>query len=198
MDIITIDSEGFTIADLVRVAREGAGLEFSGNARERIDAGRALIDRWVREGKRVYGVTTGFGALCDVAIPLEDTRALQENILMSHAAGVGNPLAPRSCGESWRCGSRTSPAGTRAYAVRRAAARRAAERGVVPVVPEKGSVGASGDLAPIAHLALVLIGKGEAFYDGRRMNGAEALAAAGLRRCSSRRARGSPSSTARR
>ena len=93
MGTITIDSDGLTIEELVRVARGGASIAFSEAAVRRIEAARGLIDRWVREGRRIYGVTTGFGALSDVAISAKDTRRLQGNILMSHAAGVGSPLA---------------------------------------------------------------------------------------------------------
>ena len=181
MDTITIDSEPLTIAALVQVARKGAGVELSGNARERIDAGRALIDRWVREGRRIYGVTTGFGALSDVAISTKDTRRLQENILMSHAAGVGNPLAAEIVRSVMAL--RVNDFARGHSGIRRETAERLIallNRGVVPVVPEKGSVGASGDLAPLAHLALVLIGRGEAEHQGRRLSGAEALAAIGL------------------
>jgi len=181
MDTITIDSEPLTIAAFVRVAREGAGVEFSVNARERIDAGRALIDRWVREGRRIYGVTTGFGALSDVAISTKDTRRLQENILMSHAAGVGNPLAAEIVRGVMAL--RVNDFARGHSGIRRETAERLIallNSGVVPVVPEKGSVGASGDLAPLAHLALVLIGRGEAEHQGRRLSGAEALAAIGL------------------
>jgi histidine ammonia-lyase len=181
MDIITIDSDGLTIEAFVRVAREGAGLELSGDARERIDAGRALIDRWVREGKRIYGVTTGFGALSDVAISTKDTRRLQENILMSHAAGVGAPLDPEIVRGAMAL--RVNDFARGHSGIRRETAQQLIDLlngGVVPVVPEKGSVGASGDLAPLAHLALVLIGRGEAIHAGRRMSGAEALAAVGL------------------
>jgi histidine ammonia-lyase len=127
-------------------------------------------------------VTTGFGALCDVAIPREQTRALQENILMSHAAGVGDPLADEVVRavmavriqdlSKGRAGVRTETLDSLVQLL---------NSGIVPVVPEKGSVGASGDLAPMAHLALVMIGKGEAFHGGVRMTGAQALAAAGLR-----------------
>jgi histidine ammonia-lyase len=171
-----------SIQDLVAISREHAPVEISGGARERIRAARVLVDRWVREGRAVYGVTTGFGALCDVAIPREQTRALQENILMSHAAGVGEPLAAEVVRAIMAvriqdlCKGR---AGVREETVVSLAA--LLNSGVVPVVPQQGSVGASGDLAPMAHLALVLIGRGQAVHGGTRMGGAEALAAAGLR-----------------
>jgi histidine ammonia-lyase len=181
MDTVTLGATPLSIEALEAVARRGARLAIHPDAMARVERSRALVERWVAEGRPVYGITTGFGALCEVVIPPGDTRTLQENILMSHAAGVGEPLP--------------------AEAVRAAIAVRAADlsqglsgvrpstlqalvallnAGVVPVVPEKGSVGASGDLAPTAHLALVLIGRGEAFFDGRRMDGGEALRAAGL------------------
>ncbi len=179
---VVLGSEPLTIERFVAIARGGARVQIAEAARERMQEARLLVERWVREGRAVYGVTTGFGALCDVAIPREQTRALQENILMSHAAGVGEPLAPEVVRGIMAvriqdlCKGR---AGVREETVDALAALLNAD--VVPVVPEKGSVGASGDLAPMAHLALVLIGRGEAWYGGARMRGAEALAAAGLR-----------------
>jgi histidine ammonia-lyase len=139
------------------------------------------VDRWVREERRIYGVTTGFGALSDVAISGKDTRRLQENILMSHAAGVGRPLEAETVRAVMTLRVKDFARGH--SGIRLETAQQLLEllnRGVVPVIPEKGSVGASGDLAPLAHLALVLLGKGEAFYNGRKMSGAEALKASGL------------------
>jgi histidine ammonia-lyase len=179
---ITLEREGFTIADLVAVARGGARVRLSAACEAAIAAARGLVDGWVRDERRIYGVTTGFGALADIAISRRDTRKLQENILMSHAAGVGEPLAPEIVRGAMAL--RLKDFGMGHSGVRLATARRLLQllnRGVVPVVPEKGSVGASGDLAPLAHLALVLIGRGEAFYRGRRLSGAEALSACGLK-----------------
>jgi histidine ammonia-lyase len=182
MDPITLDTTALTIEALVRIARDGAPIALSPDARERIDAGRALIDRWVREGRRIYGVTTGFGALSDVAISTQDTRRLQENILMSHAAGVGRPLDAEIVRGAMAL--RVNDFARGHSGIRLETTRQLVEalnRGLVPIVPEKGSVGASGDLAPLAHLALVLIGRGEADVNGRRLPGSEALAAVGLR-----------------
>jgi histidine ammonia-lyase len=181
MKTIALDLDGLTLEELVAVAREGAAVQFAAGAEKRITEGRALIDRWVREEKRIYGVTTGFGALSDVAISSKDTRRLQENILMSHAAGVGNPLEPEIVRAAMALRLKDFSRGH--SGIRLETARQLLEilnRGVVPVVPEKGSVGASGDLAPLAHLALVLIGLGEAFYRGRRVSGRAALDACGL------------------
>jgi histidine ammonia-lyase len=181
MKTVILGDGPLSIENLAAIARENARAEISPAARARVGAARALVDRWVQEGRAVYGVTTGFGALCDVAIPREQTRALQENILMSHAAGVGDLLP----GEVVRAimavriqDLSKGRSGVRCETLD--ALVQLLNSGIVPVVPEKGSVGASGDLAPMAHLALVMIGKGEAFHGGVRMSGAKALAAAGL------------------
>jgi histidine ammonia-lyase len=182
MRTIFLDMDGMTIEDIVAVAREGAVLRMSPAAEQRISDSRELVDRWVREERRIYGVTTGFGALSDVAISKKDTRRLQENILMSHAAGVGNPLDAQTVRAV--IALRVKDFGRGHSGIRLQTARQLLDIlncGIIPVVPEKGSVGASGDLAPLAHLALVLTGKGEAFYEGRRISGSEALAACGLK-----------------
>ena len=182
MNAVVMGRGPLSIEDLVAVARHGATVEIGSEARARIGAARALVDRWVAERRAVYGVTTGFGALCDVAIPADQTRALQENILMSHAAGVGEPLADEIVRATMAVRVQDLAKGRAGLRVETLDALRALlNAGVIPVVPEKGSVGASGDLAPMAHLALVMIGKGEAFFKGKRMRGADALAAAGLR-----------------
>jgi histidine ammonia-lyase len=178
---VFLDMEGMTIEALVAVARQGAEARLSAAAETRIAAGRALVDRWVREERRIYGVTTGFGALSDVAISGKDTRRLQENILMSHAAGVGRPLDAETVRAVMTLRVKDFARGH--SGIRLETAQQLLEllnRGVVPLIPEKGSVGASGDLAPLAHLALVLLGKGEAFYNGQKMSGAEALKVSGL------------------
>jgi len=181
MHAVFLDMEGLTIEALVAVARQGAHARLSAAAEARIAAGRALVERWVREERRIYGVTTGFGALSDVAISGKDTRRLQENILMSHAAGVGRPLDEETVRAVMTLRVKDFARGH--SGIRLETARQLLEllnRGVVPVIPEKGSVGASGDLAPLAHLALVLLGKGVAFHNGRKMSGEEALKESGL------------------
>ncbi|MBI5581344.1 MAG: histidine ammonia-lyase [Deltaproteobacteria bacterium] len=181
MQTVILDMEGMTIEALVAVARQGAEARLSAAAEARIAAGRKLVDRWVREERRIYGVTTGFGALSDVAISGKDTRRLQENILMSHAAGVGSLLDAETVRAVMTLRVKDFARGH--SGIRLETAQRLLDllnRGVVPVIPEKGSVGASGDLAPLAHLALVLLGKGEAFHNGRRMSGEAALKASGL------------------
>ena len=180
-DKIILDGEHLTLRDLVAIARDKKGVKVSQNALERITRARALVDKWVRDGERIYGVTTGFGALSDVTISFEDTRTLQTNILLSHAAGMGNPMAEDVVRAMMALRINDfcrGNSGLRLETIEKLAA--LLNSGIVPVVPEKGSVGASGDLVPMAHLSLVLIGKGEAFVDGQRMSGAKALAARGI------------------
>jgi len=183
MKPVVLGSDGLTLEQLVNVARGGARIRLAADSAKRIGAARRLVDRWLREEKTIYGVTTGFGALSDVAISRKDTRRLQENILRSHAAGVGQPLNAETVRAAMALRIKDlarGHSGVRLQTVRQLMA--LLNRGVVPVVPAKGSVGASGDLAPLAHLALVLLGEGEAFFGGERMPGRRALRLAGLER----------------
>ena len=181
MEEILLGVDGMTLYDLVAIARHGAKVRIAGESEKRILSTRKQIDRWVQEEKIIYGVTTGFGALSDMFIPKKDTRRLQENILMSHAAGVGNILEKETVRAVMALRIKDMAkghSGVRLETVNRL--KDLLNRGVCPVVPEKGSVGASGDLAPLAHLCLVLIGKGEAIYEGQRMPGIEALRKCGM------------------
>jgi histidine ammonia-lyase len=170
-----------TLELLEEVARGAAPPPPSGDERDRIAAARAVIDGALADGDAVYGVTTGFGQLASVRIPPEDAAQLQVNLVRSHAVGAGPPLAGDVVrgmllllGASLRRGH----SGVRVEVVELVQA--LLERGVVPVIPSKGSVGSSGDLAPLAHLALVLLGEGEATFEGERLPGGDALARAGL------------------
>ncbi len=181
MGELIVGEAPLSIEDLVTLARRKPRLGLSPAAAEKIRASRALLEGWIREGRKIYGMTTGFGALSDVAISTADAERLQENILMSHAAGVGSPLDEETVRAVIGLRVREfalGHAGLRLETVERLV--ELFNRGIVPVVPEKGSVGASGDLAPLAHLGLVLIGRGEAWVEGRRLGGHEALAACGL------------------
>src|SRR5215217_2835560 len=149
--------------------------------RERIATARAVIDDTLARGDAVYGVTTGFGLLASVRIEPDDAAQLQVNLVRSHAVGAGPPLpADVVRGMLLLLGAslRRGHSGVRLELVDLVHA--LLERGVLPVIPSKGSVGSSGDLAPLAHLALVLIGEGEATLAGERLPGAEALRRAGL------------------
>jgi len=182
MDEILIRYEGMTLEDLVAIARRGAGVRLSEGSQKRIADTRKLIEQWVKDEKTIYGVTTGFGALSDVAISKKDTRQLQENILMSHAAGVGECLSEEAVRAVMALRIKDlakGHSGIRLKTVR--FLMDLLNCNVSPVVPEKGSVGASGDLAPLAHLSLPLIGRGEVFYEGRRIPAETALKKCGLK-----------------
>ena len=182
MDTTRIGIDGMTLKDLVGVARKGIKVQATPEAEEQISKTRRLIEQWVDAEETIYGVTTGFGLLSDVAISKDDTQKLQENILMSHAAGVGESMEPEAVRAMMVLRIKDLARGH--SGIRIETFRSLIDllnSGIVPVVPEKGSVGASGDLCPLAHLCLVLIGQGEAVYDGERMSGMDALSSGGLK-----------------
>ncbi|MDQ0190909.1 histidine ammonia-lyase [Alicyclobacillus cycloheptanicus] len=178
---VVLDGSSLTVEDLYAVACVRAACVISDEAWHRVRASRARVESHVEAGDVVYGVTTGFGKLSDVQIGPEDVEQLQVNLIRSHAVGTGDPF-PREV--------------VRAMLVLRANALAKGysgirpetlqllvdlvNHGVHPVVPSKGSLGASGDLAPLAHMALVLMGEGRAEYAGQVMRGCDALQAAGL------------------
>jgi histidine ammonia-lyase len=174
-------AEPLTLARLEAVARGTAPPVLDGAARERIRAARAVVEDAVARGDAVYGVTTGIGDLAGVRIAPADAERLQLNLLRSHAVGAGEPLPAevvRAMMLLLAASLARGHSGVREELVELLLA--LLEGGVVPVVPSRGSVGSSGDLAPLAHLGLVLVGEGEAFFGGRRLSGYEALHAAGL------------------
>ncbi|MCY1323611.1 Histidine ammonia-lyase [compost metagenome] len=158
---------------------EPARLDPSFDAGIKKAAGR--IAEIVAGNAPVYGINTGFGKLASIKIDSADVATLQRNLILSHCCGVGEPLAEnvvRLILSLKLVSLGRGASGVRLELVRLIEAM--LEKGVVPVIPEKGSVGASGDLAPLAHMAAVMMGHGEAFFEGRRMSGAEALSAAAL------------------
>lgn len=174
---------GLTLEEVERVAMpEGAPRVVLDDAgRARVDAARTVVERAVAEGRVVYGITTGFGALSDVVIPTDRLLELQENLVRSHAAGVGDPLSPAEARALMLLRANVlalGHSGARAAVVDLLV--EMLNRGVLPRIPERGSVGASGDLAPLAHLALSLIGEGSALYEGEWLDSGDALARAGL------------------
>ncbi|MBU8909879.1 MAG: histidine ammonia-lyase [Desulfobacterales bacterium] len=175
-DKIVLNGNDFLLENLIDIARNNVGIKISVDSESRINKARELINKWVRDGEKIYGVTTGFGALSEVTISYEDTEKLQKKILLSHAAGIGKHMeadvvrAMMALRVNDFCRGNS---GLRLETIEMLA--RLLNEGIVPAVPEKGSVGASGDLVPMAHLALALIGEGEAFVDGKKMTGAQAL-----------------------
>jgi histidine ammonia-lyase len=182
MKTIHFGMDGLTLEELITIARLGAKVQLTPDAEKRITDTRKLVDQWVNDERTIYGVTTGFGALSDVAISKKDTRRLQKNILMSHAAGVGDHLDEATVRAIMALRIKDlarGHSGIRLETVQHLTA--LLNWGVWPVIPEKGSVGASGDLAPLAHLALVLIGQGESCFKGQRLTGLQALSKCGLK-----------------
>ena len=170
-----------TLAELERVARGGAPAPLGDEARARLARGRETVDAMVAEGAVVYGVTTGFGDLSSVRIDAADAAQLQLNLVRSHAVGVGEPLPAEVVrGMLLLLANSLSKghSGVRPELVELLLG--LLERDVLPVVPSRGSVGASGDLAPLAHVAVVLCGEGRATYAGEQLDGGEALRRAGL------------------
>lgn len=182
METLELYGDRLTLEDIGRVAAGNAPMvRLAGEARTRVEAARAVVERAIEDGRVVYGLNTGFGALSDMVVPPERIQELQENLIRSHAAGVGEPLSVAETRAI--CLLRANvlargQSGVRPEVIDRLVA--FLNEGVHPVIPERGSVGASGDLAPLSHLALVLLGEGEAVYQGRRMTGAEALDGSGI------------------
>ena len=179
--MVTLDGHSLTLDAIHSVAAHGEAVALAGEARARIAVSREAVDVKARGAEPVYGINTGFGSFAEVRIDGDALGALQVNLLRSHAAGVGDPLPEDAVRAMMLLRANVlarGHSGISAGAVEALLALLAA--GIHPVVPRRGSVGASGDLAPLAHLALVLIGEGEATVGGRRVGGADALAAAGL------------------
>ena len=177
-----LKGEQISLVQLAAVALGGEAVHISPLARPRILASRKLIEQIVGRDEVVYGVNTGFGKLSDARIPHSELRQLQLNLVRSHACGIGNPLS----GEEVRAMMllRANVLALGFSGIRYEVIELLCEmlnRRVHPVVPEKGSVGASGDLAPLAHLALSVIGEGESFFEGQRMPSVEALGRAQLK-----------------
>jgi histidine ammonia-lyase len=179
---LVLDGKNLDMGSACAVAHRAAAVAISESARERVRAARRQVERTVAEDRVVYGVNTGFGKLANTRIDARRLGELQKNLLLSHAVGVGAESPPEVVrlllllrlnallrGHS---GVREETADLLCAML---------ERDVLPVIPEQGSVGASGDLAPLAHLALVLIGEGEARFGGEKTGGREALSRAGLR-----------------
>lgn len=181
-DILHLHGDALTLEDVEAVAvHRTHDVTLAAAARPRVEAARAMVERAVAENRVVYGLTTGFGALSEVVIPPDRIRELQVNLIRSHAAGVGDPLPEAEVRAITLLRANVlalGHSGVRPVVIERLAD--LLNRGVHPVIPERGSVGASGDLAPLSHLALVLLGEGEAFVNGERVSGAEALQRAQL------------------
>ncbi|WP_300328564.1 histidine ammonia-lyase [Fusobacterium sp.] len=178
---LVVGDRKLRLEDLINVTRNGYQVEISEAAYEKIARARKLVDTYVEEKRVSYGITTGFGKFCDTVISKEETGNLQRNLIMSHACGVGNPLpidTVRGIMLLRVVNLTKGYSGARKVTVDTLV--EMLNKGVTPFIPEKGSLGASGDLAPLAHMVLVMLGLGKAYYKGELMSGKEAMEKAGV------------------
>ncbi len=182
MSVLNIVPGRLTLADLRRVSREtGLTLQLDPSCHAGIDASAATVARVLSEGRTAYGINTGFGLLANTRIAPEELELLQRSIVLSHAAGIGEPMSDATVRLVMALKINSLSRGF--SGIRRLVIEALVtlfNKGIYPVIPQKGSVGASGDLAPLSHMSAVLIGEGEAFVAGQRVSGAEAMRAAGL------------------
>jgi histidine ammonia-lyase len=178
---ILLDGDSLTLNEVVAVARQAAEVQLAETGKHRLERSRVVVERYVREGRVIYGLNTGFGKFSDMVIAPDELETLQKNLIYADAVGIGRPFDQEV---------------TRALMLLRANALAKGysgikpstvqtlldmlNRGVHPVIPEKGSVGSSGDLCPLAHMVLVMLGEGEAEYRGRVLAGARAMAEADI------------------
>jgi histidine ammonia-lyase len=178
--VVELDGKHLRLEEIEAIAW-GAPVRVSAAARERVAKSRAFVEKKFASGEAIYGVTTGFGRLANVRVEPQDAQALQLNLVRSHAAGTGAPLDEtfvRAAGVLRVSSLASGHSGIKLETLDLLT--ELLNRWVTPVVPCQGSVGASGDLAPLAHMTLTLIGEGDAYYHGERMTSAQALEKAGL------------------
>ena len=176
-----INGNDLSFDDLRHIIQGQRAVTVARDAERKVQASRAVVDKLVRENRLAYAITTGVGQLSDVRIDPAQNRQLQVNLVRSHASGVGEPLSEQETRAMMLLRANSLAKGH--SGVRLDVINMLCEllnHGVHPLIPSQGSVGASGDLAPLAHLALILIGEGEAIFQNERLNGAEALRRAGL------------------
>jgi len=174
--MLFLSGQPLTLQQITDVAYGREQVALADDARARVNEARSVVERIVAEGRTVYGVNTGFGKLSDVSIKSSELRQLQVNLVRSHSCGLGQPLAVPEARAMLLLRANvlaTGFSGARPLVIEKLI--ELLERGVTPVIPEKGSVGASGDLAPLAHLASTVIGEGEAFFRGERLSSSVAL-----------------------
>ena len=180
-EVIMLTGEPLTFGDVERIAHAHAVIEIPEETIDRIKASRSIVENAMAEGRTIYGVNTGFGSLANTRVGPDDLRALQLNLIRSHAACVGNPLPIPTvramlgllCASLCRGHSGVRPVVVKTLV-------EMLNVGITPIVPETGSVGASGDLAPLAHAVLVALGEGEAELAGKRYTGGDALRQVGI------------------
>ncbi|HNO10726.1 MAG TPA: aromatic amino acid lyase, partial [bacterium] len=182
MTEFAIHGDNLSIAVISEILKNKPRVVLTESAKQTINRGRRTIEDIVSSGRVVYGVNTGFGKFSDVRISDDQLEILQENLVRSHACGVGEPF-PADIAKVMLLlkanGLAKGYSGVRLEIVETLLAMFNAD--VLPVIPQQGSVGSSGDLAPLAHLTLVLMGEGEAWFQGQRLPGGEAMKRAGIK-----------------
>lgn len=179
---VIIDGLGLTVEKVVAAARFGAKVTLAEEVKEKMQASRHMVENIIKEKRVAYGISTGFGDFSKISIDADMIETLQENLILSHSTATGEPykeevvrammlLRANALCQGYS-GIREEVVGALVDMI---------NKGVHPVVPQKGSLGASGDLAPLAHMVLVLLGRGEAFYKGEKMAGKEAMERAGIK-----------------
>lgn len=181
MDKVIIDGNKLTLEEIINVSRKFYKVELSDESIEKINKNRKIVDRYVEEEKVVYGITTGFGKFSDVVISKDEIEELQRNLIVSHACGVGRHfdeeivraimLLRANALSKGFSGIRLDTVSTLINML---------NSGIHPLIPEQGSLGASGDLAPLSHMVLGMIGEGDVIYKGREMDSKDALEEAGI------------------
>ena len=178
---VVVDGNSLTLESFVAVARYGATVELAESALEAMKKSRALAEKIASEGRVAYGITTGFGDFQRVAVSKEMSNTLSTNLIISHCTAMGEPYAPEVARGMLLLRANALCVGV--SGVRPLLVEMMLEmlnKGVTPIIPQKGSLGSSGDLAPLAHMSLPLLGRGKAWFDGVEMTGAEAMAKAGI------------------
>ena len=178
---IIIEDGHLTIGDVVKVARNFETITLSEKAIAAVNKARAYVDEKLEKGEIIYGLTTGFGKFSDRFIPREDTAALQKNLIISHSCGMGDPYPTEVVRGAMLLRINALARGNSGVRLETLETLvNMLNKGVHPVVPQKGSLGASGDLAPLSHIVLVMLGEGEAEYKGEVMSGKAAMEKAGI------------------
>jgi len=179
--MIKISDKELTIAELVQVARVNVPVVLCDSVKEKIIASRNAVEKMLEEKRIVYGITTGFGSLANKAIDQNDVEELQRNLIISHATGVGKPLPEDVVRAMMLLRAKSLSQGHSGVRIELIEALLAMlNKNVVPFVPEKGSLGASGDLCPLSHMVLPLLGEGKAYFEGKLMSGKDAMKAASI------------------
>lgn len=178
---VVLTGEDLTLDELIAISRFNVPVEISEQAIEEVNRSRKIVDEIVNEERVVYGITTGFGSLCNVSISKEDSVQLQENLIRTHASGFGAPFSTDIVRAimAIRANSLTKGySGIRLMVIEKLV--EMLNKQVHPIIPEKGSLGASGDLAPLSHMVLPILGLGEAEYQGKVLDGKVAMSEANI------------------